>query len=159
MKAHISDSFDLVLRWEDDVRCEIVWSVCSDCEFEVTARLWFAPGLNYQGATRLDFSTTCYAHALRAFADRLDEFAAGRATSAEYWGSQDMSLTVREQRGQADFADRTVVVCDLKYEMIRSVDGVACDTQFEMILGKAEDPKGGAKAIREVIDGLKMKDS
>jgi len=160
MKAHVSDSFDLVLRWEDDVRCEIVWSASSRLgRFDVLAKLWFPPGLDFQGPTRIDFSTACNAHSLSAFADELDDFASGRKASVVYGGSFDMTLTLRERRGMSDCADLTVMVCDLKYEFIRFVDRVACPSPFEVTLGKVEDPKGVAKAIREVIDGLKMKDS
>lgn len=159
MKAHVNDNFDLVLRWDDEVRCEVVWSACSECEFEVTAKLWFPPGLNYQGPTRLDFSTTCYAYALRFFADELDDFASGRKASAEYRGSEDMTITLREHRGQGDYAERTVVVCDLKYEMMRAVSMVACNTKFELTLGRPDDLRGTAKAIREVIAGLMMDDT
>jgi hypothetical protein len=159
MKAHISDNFDLVLRWEDDVRCEVVWSPCSECEFEVTAKLWFPPFFHYQGPTRIDFSTTCYAYALRFFADELDAFASGKKTSAEYHGSEDMSITLRERSGQADFAEKTVAVCDLKYEMMTEVDMVTCDAVIELTLGKPVDAAGTAKAIREVLASLKMDDS
>lgn len=159
MKAHITDNFDLVLRWENEARCEIVWSACSKCEFEVVAKLWFPSGINYQGATRIDFSTTCYAYALRFFADQLDDFSSGRKKSAEYHGSQDMIITLRERRGQCDYADRTIVVCDLKYRMMRTIDMVVCDTEFEFPLGKPDDPKGVAKAIREVITSLQIDDS
>ena len=159
MKAHVTDNFDLVLRWDDEVRCEVVWSPCSECEFEVMAKLWFPPGLNYQGPAHISFSTTCYAYSLRFFANELEAFAAGRATSAEYHGSQDMTLTLRERRSQADFAEKTVVVCDLRYEMIRIVDGIACDMVFELTLGRPVDAAGAAKAIRGVIASLKMDDS
>lgn len=159
MKAHISDNFDLVLKWEDDVRCEVVWSPCSECEFEVTAKLWLPPVFNYQGPTRIDFSTTCYAYALRCFADELDTFASGKKTSAEYHGSEDMSITLRWRRGNVDFAEKTVAVCDLKYELSRDVDMVICATVIELTLGKPVDAAGTAKAIREVLASLNMDDS
>ena len=159
MKAQVTDDFDLVLRWEDEARCEVVWSPCSNCEFEVTARLWFPPGLNYQGPTRLDFSTTCYAYALRFFADELEEYSSGQRPSADYRGSEDMTIALEERRGQCDFKDRTVIVSVLKYEMMRTVNMVVCDTEFELLLGRPEDPKGTAKAIREVISNLKMDDT
>lgn len=159
MKAQVTDNFELVLRWEDECRCEIVWAACSESEFEVTAKLWFPPGLNYQGPTRLDFSTTCHAYALRFFADALDDLASGRKTSAEYQGSEDMAIVLAEKQGQCDFADRTITVCVLKYEMMRAINMVVCDTEFEMALGRPEDTSGTAKAIREVLARLKMDDS
>ena len=159
MKAQITDDFDLVLRWDDESRCEVVWSPCSNCEFEVTARLWFPPRLNYQGPTRLDFSTTCYAYALRFFADELEEFSSGQRPAAEYRGSEDMTIAIQERRGQCAFKNRTVIFSVLKYKMMRSVNMVACDTEFELVLGRPDDPKGTAKAIREVISKLKMDDS
>ena len=159
MKAQVTDNFDLVLRWDDETRCEVVWSASSESEFEVTAKLWFPPGLNYQGPTRLDFSTTCYAYSLRLFADELDDFASGRRASAEYRGSEDMTITLTERSGQCDFADRTVVVCVLKYEMMRSVNMVVCESEFDLTLGRPDDPAGTAKAIREVIASLKLDDT
>lgn len=159
MKAQVTDDFKLVLRWDDEACCEIVWSACSESEFEVSAKLWFPSGLNYQGPTRLDFATTCYACALRLFADELDDFASGGKASAEYRGSEDMAIALTERRGQCDFSDRTLVVCILKYEMMRTINMVACETEFELALGKPSDPEGTAKAIREVIASLQMDDS
>lgn len=156
MNAHVTENFDLVLRWDDEARCEIVWSPCSNCEFEVTARLWFPPGLNYQGPTRLDFSTTCYAFALRLFAEELDGVVSGKRTTAVYRGSEDMTIAIQEWKGRCDFKNRTVMVSVLKYEMMRTVNLVACDTEFELIVGKPEDFKGTAKAINEVISALEM---
>jgi len=159
MKAQITDDFDLVLRWDDEARCEIVWSACSNCEFEVVAKLWFPQGLNYQGPTSIEFSTTCYAYALRFFADELDEFAAERKATVEYHGSEDMTIQLQERRGQCGFKDRTVMVSVLKYKMMRSVNMVVCDTEFELALGRPEDLKGAAKAIRDVISTLKLDDT
>ena len=70
-----------------------------------------------------------------------------------------MTIALQERRGQCDFKDRTVIVSVLKYEMMRAVNMVVCDTEFELILGRPDDPKGTAKAIREVISKLKMDDS
>ena len=159
MKAQITDGFDLVLTWGDDCHCEIIWSACSECEFEVRAKLMFQAGLNYQGSTQLNFSTTCYAYALRFFADELDQLVSGSRTSADYTGSCDMSIRIRDHRGQGDFIDRTIRVCELSFEMIRSIDMVACDSTFVVTLGRPEDPTGVAKAIRQVISSLGLDDT
>lgn len=95
---------------------------------------------------------------LRFFADELDEFASGRRASAEYRGSEDMTITLTERSGPCHFANRTVVVCVLKDEMMRAVNMIVCDTEFDLTLGRPDDPAGTAKAIREVIASLKLDD-
>jgi hypothetical protein len=45
-----------------------------------------------------------------------------------------------------------------RYGLMRLVDMVLCDNGFELTLGRPEDPKGTAKAIREVLAGLKIDD-
>jgi len=159
MKAHVTENFDLVLRWDDDSKCEIIWSACSECEFKVTAKLWFPPGLNYQGSTLLEFSTTCYAYALRFFAEELDKFVCGDSATAVYRGSEDMTITIQERHGQADFLSRTIKVCDLRFEMFRTINMVACDSAFEVTLGRPEDARVVAMAIREVMSTLVLDDT
>ena len=158
MKAQVTDNFDLVLRW-DDSRSEISWSGCSNCEFEVRAKLWIPGGVNYQGSTKIEFSTTCYAYALRLFAESLERLAGGQQDRASYRGSEDMEIKILERQGQAGCSDRRIMACDLKFDLLRAVDMVWCDNQIEATLGVCEDAEGVAKAIREVISTLGLDDS
>ncbi|BDS07385.1 hypothetical protein NT6N_24250 [Oceaniferula spumae] len=159
MKAEITDSFDLILRWDNESRSQITWSACSSCEFDIVATLWVPPGCNYQGASKIELRTTCYAFSLRCFADDLVRFVAGDITDIEYTGSDDLRLMVRKRKGQCDYKDRSIVACDLQYDFFRAVDHVACDSKLNLTLGILEDPAGCSNAIRSVIETLDIDDS
>ena len=101
MIAEVTENNELVLRWLGDRRNEIKWTACSDTEFEVSARLWFSSGMNFQGTTTIEFSTACYASALKWFASALEQLVEHNHIQAMYSGSGDMHLTILSRRGQA----------------------------------------------------------
>lgn len=158
MKAQVSDEFDLVISWDDFGLSKIIWSACSDCEFEVRVEIGLHRGLNYQEAIRLEFSTTCYASALRDFAGELHDFISGRRDSARYYGSEDMEIRVHCKEGQADAKGQSITACDLRFEMHRSLDLIYCGGRIEMTLGRLDEPKRTIQAIEEVMRVMKMKD-
>lgn len=159
MRAEVTDSLDFVLSWNDNGRSTITWSVCSNCEFEVRASLRLDSGVNYQGGTRIEFSTTCYAWALRLFADSLEQFLRGEASEARYCGSEDMTITISTKRGQAACTDFTVVACDLEYEPFRTLNLVWCPGRIAVTLGLLEEGENVVRIIREVLKLLRMNTS
>jgi hypothetical protein len=156
MTAEVTENNELVLRWLGDRRNEIKWVACSDNEFEVIAKLWYPGLLNYQGATTVEFSTTCYARALECFANSLEQFAEHHQIQAKYGGSEDMYITILSRRGQADYRHLSAVCCDLEYNALSSVGGIACENRLFLTLGACEDVMGTIEAIRRVLRNLGM---
>ena len=159
MKAEITDNFDLILKWNNQSRSRIIWSACSNCEFDVAAELWIPPDVNYQGASKIELHTTCYAFSLSCFADDLDKFVAGDISDFEYNGTDDMRLMITKRNGQCENVDKSIRACDLRYDFFRTFDGVVCNNVLDLTLGVLEDPSGCAKAIRSVIQELNIDDS
>ena len=156
MRAEITDELDLILSWDDAGRNTIKWSVCSNCEFEVNVSLHLDSQMNYQGRTCIEFSTTCYAWALRLFADSIEKFVAGTEPKAEYVGSEDMSITIGEKKGQGDFSSATATTCDLDYEPFRFIDDVWCSGQINVTLGILTEGEATVRSIRQVLNLLKV---
>jgi hypothetical protein len=158
MKARVSDEFDLVLSWEDSGRSQITWSACSDCEFEVKATIVLNGGVHYQGPTRFEFTTVCYAYSLRGFADELREFVTGQKDSARYYGSQDMEILIHPREGQAAAKGQWITACDLRFELNRCLDMIYCGGHYKVTLGRLEEPEKLIRSIEEVLRFFKMKD-
>ena len=158
MRAQVSDDFDLVISWNDSGLSQITWSACSDGEFEVKAEINILGGLHFQGATRLEFSTVCYAYSLRALALELGELISGKRDSARYCGTEDMIIQVHRKTGEADAKDQSIMVCDLQFQIHRFLDLIHCGGSIEATLGRLEEPKEVIRAINEVMTVLKMKD-
>lgn len=158
MKARVSDDFDLVLSWEDFGFSEIIWSACSDCEFEVKVKVFLDPGLHFQGPSRFEFSTVCYAVSLRRFAGELRELVSGKRASARYRGSEDMEILIHRREGQADAKGQWITACDLHIELDRSLETTYCGGHFKATLGRLGEPEQLIRAIEEVLKFLKMKD-
>jgi hypothetical protein len=158
MHAELTDNLDLILSWSDRGTNTLTWSVCSKCEFEVRASLHLDSGMNYQGCTRIEFSTTCYAWALRLFADSLEQFLRGNAPEAQYCGS-DLSITISSKQGQGDCTDKTAILCDLEYEPFRSLNLVCCSGRISVTLGILKEGENAVRSIRKVLNLLQVDSS
>ena len=135
MIAKITEGYDLERSWDKAGARRITFIPISNCEFNVKVDLHLTEGLNYQGSTRITFSTTCYAQSLWDFWDSLHALQQGRETSAVYHGSGDMELKVAIEVEQPEIGERRALICTLDYQPFQILEEIAIPARLHVPLG------------------------